>query len=72
MSFEKKVVFITGASRGIGFAIAKAFHDHGAIVIGTATTEAGAKNIPGHGVVLNVCDANQIEKVFEVPFYARI
>ena len=65
MSFEKKIVFITGASRGIGFAIAKAFHDQGAIVIGTATTEVGAKNIPGHGVVLNICDAAQIEKVFE-------
>ncbi|HLB57077.1 MAG TPA: 3-oxoacyl-ACP reductase FabG [Coxiellaceae bacterium] len=65
MTFKNKIVFITGASRGIGFAIAKAFHDQGAIVIGTATTEDGAKKIPGHGVVLNVCDAAQVEKVFE-------
>lgn len=65
MSFQHKVVFITGASRGIGFAIAKAFHDQGAIVIGTATSEAGAKNIPGHGIVLNVCDAQAVEKALE-------
>lgn len=64
-SFEKKIVFITGGSRGIGYAIAKAFHDQGAIVIGTATTEAGAKHIPGHGIVLNVCDALAVEKAFE-------
>lgn len=65
MPFENKVVFITGASRGIGHAIAQAFHNQGAIVIGTATSEAGAKNIPGHGVVLNVCDAAAVEKTVE-------
>lgn len=65
MTFKNKIIFITGASRGIGFAIAKAFHDQGATVIGTATTEDGAKKIPGHGVVLNVCDVAQLEKVFE-------
>jgi 3-oxoacyl-[acyl-carrier protein] reductase len=65
MSFEKKVVFITGASRGIGHAIATAFHEQGAIVIGTATSESGVKNIPGHGVVLNVCDAEAVEKTVE-------
>lgn len=65
MSFKNKIVFITGASRGIGRAIAQTFHDQGAIVIGTATTESGAKNIPGYGMVLNVCDDAQIEKTFE-------
>ncbi len=65
MSFKNKIVFITGASRGIGYGIAKAFHEQGAVVIGTATTEAGAKNIPGHGIVLNVCDAVAIEKTVE-------
>lgn len=65
MSFQHKIVFITGASRGIGYAIAKAFHEQGAIVIGTATTEEGAKNIPGRGIVLNVCDAAAVEKAFE-------
>ncbi|MDP1574380.1 MAG: 3-oxoacyl-ACP reductase FabG [Coxiellaceae bacterium] len=65
MSFENKIVFITGASRGIGHAIAKGFSDQGAIVIGTATSEAGAKNIPGHGIVLNVCDALAVENTFE-------
>src|SRR3990167_5436595 len=65
MSFKNKVVFITGASRGIGHAIAHAFHAQGAIVIGTATTEAGAQKIPGHGRVLNVCDGTAIEKCIE-------
>lgn len=65
MSFEGKVVFITGASRGIGHAIASAFHAQGAIVVGTATSEAGANNIPGHGIVLNVCDAAAVEKALE-------
>lgn len=64
MSFTNKVVFITGASRGIGHAIAQSFAKHNAIVIGTATSESGIKNIPGHGVILDVCDANAIEKIF--------
>lgn len=65
MSFQNKIIFITGASRGIGYAIAKAFVEQEATVIGTATTEAGAKKIPGHGVVLDVCDAAAVEKCFE-------
>lgn len=65
MPFKNKIVFVTGASRGIGHAIAKAFHEQGAIVIGTATSEANAKNIPGHGIVLDVCDAAAVESAFE-------
>lgn len=64
MSFTNKVVFITGASRGIGHAIAQSFAKHNAIVIGTATSASGITNIPGHGVILDVCDTSAIEKIF--------
>lgn len=60
-----QIALVTGASRGIGQAIAHALGKQGATVIGTATTEAGAKNISasleaasikGRGMVLNVAD----------------
>ncbi|MBX3640750.1 MAG: 3-oxoacyl-ACP reductase FabG [Nitrosomonas sp.] len=66
---ENKIALVTGASRGIGQAIALKLGQHGAIVVGTATTEQGAEtidqylnkaNIRGKGVILNVNDANQI------------
>ena len=66
MSFKNKIVFITGASRGIGHAIAAAFVAEQAIVIGTATSDAGIKNIPGHGIVLNVCDAEAVKKLTRI------
>ena len=67
-----QVVFITGASRGIGAAILDACLAAGATVIGTATSESGAARITekiaqaggkGEGVVLNVTDAAQSEAV---------
>ena len=62
-SIAGQTALVTGASRGIGAAIATGLGKAGARVIGTATTEAGADNIssrfdkdgvPGRGVVLNV------------------
>jgi 3-oxoacyl-[acyl-carrier protein] reductase len=60
-----KLALVTGASRGIGHAIAAELAKHGAKVVGTATSEAGAKNIPGIGKVLNVRDAGQCDALVE-------
>ena len=45
MTVEQKVALVTGASRGIGAAIADDLGRSGIIVVGTATTEAGAEKI---------------------------
>jgi 3-oxoacyl-[acyl-carrier protein] reductase len=69
-----KLVLVTGASRGIGKAIALTLGRAGATVIGTATTESGAdnisqvlaqNNISGKGMVLNVTDKDQISNLHE-------
>lgn len=63
-----QVAPVTGASRGIGRAIAQALAEVGFLVVGTATTEAGAQGISqaladhgGRGVVLNVTDGPALD-----------
>jgi len=65
-----QIALVTGASRGIGLAIAYALGNQKAIVIGTATSEVGAQKISdgfkengiiGTGMVLNVADAESIK-----------
>ena len=74
MNLNEKVALVTGATRGIGAAIAEALGKAGATVIGTATSEAGAasisqqfadKNINGSGMVLNVTDAESVTAVIK-------
>ncbi|HGJ5858677.1 3-oxoacyl-ACP reductase FabG [Arsenophonus nasoniae] len=67
MSFDGKIALVTGASRGIGRSIAELLAERGAKVIGTATSEEGAKAISsylgdkGKGYVLNVTDTKSID-----------
>ena len=72
---ENKITLVTGASRGIGQAIALKLGQLGAVVIGTATTESGANtinqylekaSIKGIGITLNVNDTEQINNTIQI------
>ncbi|MGH8781494.1 3-oxoacyl-ACP reductase FabG [Paraburkholderia sp.] len=71
---DKQIAIVTGASRGIGRAIASELARQGATVIGTATSESGAtaiteafnaQGVTGRGAVLNVNDAAAVEALID-------
>lgn len=67
----KKIVLITGASRGLGCSMAETMLAAGFFVIGTATTQTGAEKIQnllaeqGRGVVLNQANPDSCQALFE-------
>ncbi len=74
MSLEGKIALVTGASRGIGVAIADLLGKAGATVIGTSTSQGGAEQISarfaeqqiqGKGVALNVTDSEAVITVIK-------
>ena len=74
MTLEGDIALVTGASRGLGKAIAETLGARGAFVIGTATTDGGAgrisealaaADIQGFGVTLDVADSDSVNALFE-------
>ena len=72
--FENEIALVTGASRGIGSAIADALGQRGATVIGTATSESGASAISdrfasagvrGRGMLLNVTEPSSVAQLLK-------
>jgi 3-oxoacyl-[acyl-carrier protein] reductase len=74
MSLDNQIALVTGASRGIGKAILEELGQQGAVVVGTATTAAGAESIAanldaaglkGGGKVLDVTDPDSVTAVVD-------
>ena len=74
ITLENEIAFVSGASRGIGKAVAVALGKAGAVVVGTATSEGGAEvisaylaeeGVKGCGLVMNVTDQASIDEALK-------